>query len=116
MMVIHLVVGLGVVVATAAAAFAFVIGWPPRRVAAIGGWALALLIVQATTGMFLLTATDEGPGPLHVVVPFMGLALVAGARFLRPEPARTDGPILGAVFTAAAIGALVGLVTGLSAG
>lgn len=116
MMIIHLVVGIGVAVATAAAALAFVIGWPTKRVTAIVGWVLGLLIVQAATGMFLLTATEEGPSPLHVVAPFIGLALIAGARFLRPEPTRADGPFLGAVFTVAAAGALVGLVTGLSAG
>jgi len=116
MILIHLVVGIGVAVAAAGTAFGFAVGWPASRVSTFAGWALGLLLVQGATGMFLLSATGDGPGPLHIVVPLVGLAVIAAARFLRPEPTRGDAPLLGAVFTVAAVGALIGLVSGLSAG
>ncbi len=116
MMLIHLVGGFAVVVAAVVAAIAFALGWPMQRVTTIAGWALGLLIVQAASGMLLLTATDGGPGPVHIGVALIGLALVGGARLARPEPASADAPLLGAVFALVAIGALVALASGLAAG
>lgn len=116
MMLIHLVVGAAVVGLTVVAGVAFFLGRPRAALASIAGWALGLLIVQAATGMFLLTATEEGPGPLHIALPLLGLAAAAVVRLAKPESARGRDPLLGAVYSLAAVGALVGLITGLTAG
>lgn len=116
MILIHLVVGTAVVGLTVVAGIAFFLGQPGSALASIAGWALGLLIVQAATGMFLLTATEEGPGPLHIALPMLGLAAAAVVRLAKPEPARGRDPLLGAVYSLAAVGALVGLITGLTAG
>ena len=116
MMLIHLIVGTAVVGLTVAAGVAFFLGQPRSALAPLAGWALGLLIVQAATGMFLLTATEEGPGPLHVALPMLGLAAAAAVRLANPEPMRGRDPLLGAVYSFAAAGALVGLITGLTAG
>ena len=116
MILIHLVVGAAVVGLTVVAGIAFFLGQPGSALASIAGWALGLLIVQAATGMFLLTATEEGPGPLHIALPMLGLAAAAVVRLAKPEPARGRDPLLGAVYSLAAAGALVGLITGLTAG
>jgi len=116
MMLIHLVVGTTVVVLTVLAGVAFFLGHPRSALASIAGWALGLLIVQAATGMFLLTATEEGPGPAHIALPLLALAAAAAVRLVKPEPTRGADPFLGAVYSLAAAGALVGLITGLTAG
>jgi hypothetical protein len=66
--------------------------------------------------MFLFTATEEGPGPLHVALPLLALAAAAVARLAKPRSADGPDPLLGAVYSLAAVGALVGLITGLTAG
>jgi hypothetical protein len=116
MMLIHLVVGTAVVGLTVVAGAAFFLGRPRSALASIAGWALGLLIVQAATGMFLLTATEGGPGPLHIALPMLALAAAAAVRLAKPEPARGRDPLLGAAYSLAAAGALVGLITGLTAG
>ncbi|OFW77773.1 MAG: hypothetical protein A2Z48_00585 [Actinobacteria bacterium RBG_19FT_COMBO_70_19] len=116
MMLVHLVAGAAVVALAILASVAFFVGRPRQALSTIAGWALGLLIVQATTGMFLLTATEEGPGPLHVALPLLALAAAAVARLARPRPADGPDPLLGAVYSLAAVGALVGLITGLTAG
>ncbi|HZD18126.1 MAG TPA: hypothetical protein VE669_08290 [Actinomycetota bacterium] len=116
MLLIHLVIGTAVVALTVAAGIALFLGRPRSAVASIAGWALGLLVVQAANGMFLLTATEEGPGPLHIALPLLALAAVAGVRLIRPTPAVGPDPLLGAVYSLAAAGALIGLVTGLVAG
>lgn len=116
MILIHLVVGTAVVGLTVVAGIAFFLGQPGSALASIAGWALGLLIVQSATGMFLLTATEEGPGPLHIALPMLGLAAAAVVRLAKPEPAPGRDPLLGAVYSLAAVGALVGLITGLTAG
>ena len=116
MMLIHLVVGTAVVGLTVVAGVAFLLGRPRSALASIAGWALALLIMQAATGMFLLTATEEGPGPLHIALPMLALAAAAAVRLAKPEPTRGPDPLLGAVYSFAAVGAIVGLITGMTAG
>ena len=37
----------------------------------------------------MLTATEEGPGPLHIVLPMIGLAAAAVVRLARSEPAQS---------------------------
>jgi hypothetical protein len=115
MMLIHLLVGTAVVGLTIVAGVAFFLG-RPSSVGTIAAWALGLLIVQAATGMFLLTATEEGPGPLHIVLPMIGLAAAAVVRLARSEPAPRRDPLAGVVYSLVAVGALVGLVTGLAGG
>ncbi len=116
MMLIHLVAGAAVVLLAVAAGIAFLIGRPSATLPMLAGWALGLLIVQATTGMFLLTATEEGPGPWHIGLPLVGLAIVGAARLARsPSQGRRD-PILGVAYSLAAIGAAFALVTGLATG
>jgi len=112
-MLIHLLVGTAVVGLTIVAGAAYFLG-RPRSVATIAGWALGLLIVQAATGMFLLTATEEGPGPLHIALPMAGLAAAAVVRLARTGPASRRDPLAGAVYSLVAVGALVGLITGLT--
>ena len=46
----------------------------------------------------------------------LGLAAAAVVRLAKPELARGRDPVLGAVSCLAAAGALVGLITGLTAG
>jgi hypothetical protein len=116
MMLIHLLGGAVVVVLTVVAAVAYVVRRPPAQLATLAGWAVGLLIVQAATGMFLLTATEEGPGPLHIALPLVGLAIAGIARFSRPERSSGRDALLGAAFSIAAIGAAVALVTGLTTG
>lgn len=115
MMLIHLLVGVAVVGLTIAAGAAFFLGRPRAALAAIASWALALLIVQVGTGMFLLTATQEGPGPLHVALPLLGLAAAAVVRSIRPRPSGSD-PLLGVAYSLAAVGSSVALITALTAG
>lgn len=111
---VHLVAGVAVVGLTVIAGVAFFLG--RLRAASLADGALGLLIVQTATGMFLLTATEEGPGPLHIVLPMLGLAAAAVVRLAKLELARGRDPLLGAVYAFAAAGALVGLITGLTAG
>jgi hypothetical protein len=115
MMLIHLLVGTAVVGLTIVAGAAYLLG-RPRSVATIAAWALGLLIVQAATGMFLLTATEEGPGPLHIVLPMTGLAAAAVVRLARSESGFRRDPLAGVVYSLVAAGALVGLITGLAGG
>jgi hypothetical protein len=114
MMTIHLVMGIAVALFTLATPLALFSGKPTRQVMALAGWAIALFVMQAATGVFLLTATREGPGPLHVALPLAGLALAATARWLRPGSAPRDVSILAAAFAFAAVAAVVALGTGLT--
>lgn len=116
MMSIHLVVGAVAVFVAIAAAVAYLVGRPRAQIAALAGWAIGLLIVQAATGMFLLTATEEGPGPFHVALPLAGLAVAAVARFARADGAVARDGFLAAAFSVAAVGAAFALVTGLASG
>ncbi len=116
MMLIHLVGGTAVVVLTVAAGVVYATGRQRARLAAVAAWALALLVVQAATGMFLLTASDEGPGPVHVVLPLVGLAVVAGSRLLGSQRVRRPDGWLAGAHAVAAVAAIVALLTGLAAG
>lgn len=114
MTLIHLVVGFLVVGLMVAAGIAYVIGSSPSTLNVLAGWALGLLIVQVTTGVFLLTATEEGPGPIHIAAPVLGLVVVGIARLVPHEDEGRD-PLFAVVYSLAAIGALAGLVTGIVA-
>jgi hypothetical protein len=116
MMLVHLVAGTAVVLAAIGAAVAYVLGKPRTQIATLAGWALGLLVVQAATGMFLLTATEEGPGPLHIALPLVGLAVAAAARFARPDRSAARDGVLAAAFSVAALGAAFALATGLASG
>lgn len=116
MMLIHLLVGVAVVGLTIAAGVGFLLGRPRSALTALAGWAIGLLIVQAATGMFLLTATEEGPGPLHIALPLLGLAAAGVTRLARGGITPGRDPLVGIVYSLVAVGALVGLVTGLAAG
>lgn len=114
MMLIHLSGGIAVVGLTAIAGVAFFLGRPAGALDAIAAWALGLLGLQVASGMFLLTAGEEGPGLLHVGAPMFALAVAGAARLIQPRSGGPD-PVLGAAFSIAALGALVGLATGLTA-
>lgn len=116
MMTLHLVMGVAVVLVTVATVLALIADRPRGQVTALAGWAIALLVMQAATGAFLLTATREGPGPLHIALPLAGLAIAAAARSVRPGFTRRDLPVLGAAFSIAAAAAVAALVTGLASG
>lgn len=117
MMVIHLIVGVAVVICALGAAAAYVFRWPTAKPGAIAGWAVGLLVVQVATGMFLLTAGEEGPGPLHIFLPLAALAIAAGVRSVRSErAAMTPDGLLAAVYGVAAVAAAFALVSGLVAG
>jgi hypothetical protein len=115
-MLIHLFGGVAVIALAVPAAIGYLAGRPGKQIAALAGWTLGLLVLQAATGMFLLTATEEGPGPLHVAVPLAGLALAALASAARADRSGSRDIVLAAAFSVAAAGAGFALVTGLSAG
>jgi hypothetical protein len=116
MMLVHLVAGTAVVLTAMAAAVAYAIGRRRTQIATLAGWALGLLVVQAATGMFLLTATEKGPGPLHVALPLVGLTVAAIARFAGPDRSAARDGVLAAAFSVAALGAAFALATGLASG
>lgn len=116
MMLIHLVAGAAVVLLAITTGIAFLVGRPREKLQILAGWVLGLLIVQATTGMFMLTANVEGPGPWHIGLPLVGLAVAAGARLARSQSRPGPDPILGVAFSVVAVGAAFALVTGLAAG
>jgi len=76
---------------------------------AIAGWALGTLVIQTASGMFLLTATSEGPGVLHIALPLAAIAAILGARAMRGD-ARTTA--MGAAYLFAAVASLVAWLTG----
>jgi hypothetical protein len=115
MMVVHLVIGVAVVACGIVAAFSYVAGWPAVKPATVAGWAIALLVVQAATGMFLLTATEEGPGPWHIALPLFGLGIVALARAARSGRSATQDGVLAVAYGVAAAASAFALITGIVA-
>ncbi len=114
-MTIHLLGGVGLAVLAIATAAAFLVRRAVPR-ATLAAWALALLLVQVATGMLLLTATNEGPGPVHVAVPLAALAVAGAARFFSSMRGRGGTAVLSAAYAFVAFAALVALATGLAGG
>ncbi len=111
MTLFHLVLGIAVVVlCLAAGVLGLLKRWGPRA-RAVAGWALGTLVIQAASGMFLLTAT-ESVEVVHVLLPLAGLAAVLGARAVRSEAAVT---MAGAAYLFAAVMAVVSFLTGVIA-
>ncbi len=110
MTVFHLVLGIAVVVLCATVGVLGLMGRSGPAESAIAGWALAALVVQVASGMFLLTAT-ESAGVVHLLLPLVGLAAVLGARAMRSE----IGPRLaGTAYLAATAAAVVAFATGVT--
>lgn len=76
---------------------------------AIAGWALGTLVIQAASGMFLLTATSEGPGVVHIALPLAAIAAILGARAMKGEGRATA---MGVAYLFAAAASLVTWLTG----
>ena len=76
---------------------------------ALGGWALGTLVIQAASGMFLLTATSEGPGVVHIALPVAAIAAILGARSMKGEGRVTA---MGAAYLFAAVASTVSWLTG----
>jgi hypothetical protein len=116
MMLVHLVVGVAAVACGIVAMLSYLTRWPAVRPATVAGWAIGLLVVQGATGMFLLTATEEGPGPWHIALPLLGLGIVAVARAARSERSATHDGVLALAYCVAAAASTYALITGLAAG
>jgi hypothetical protein len=116
MMLIHLVIGVAVVVWGIVATVSYLGGWAGVKPATVAGWVIALLVVQLATGMFLLTATEEGPGPWHIALPLFGLAIVVVARATRSERSVKRDNVLALAYCVAAAFSAFALITGIAAG
>ena len=82
MTLFHLVLGVAVVLLNAAAGVRLLLEKHTEGDAVLAGWAHAALGLQAASGFFLFTATEEGPGILHVILPIAALGGVIAARVM----------------------------------
>ncbi len=115
MTLLHLILGIALVPLTMAAVGMHLSERLRARRTAVTGWALALLVTQAASGMLLFSEGGEAPGGLHVALALSALAVVAAQRLIFSDHRPGRDPLFAAVWVIAAAGAALALVTGLVA-
>lgn len=80
---LHVLVGITVIgVSGVAAVWGLGFRGSGERFLALAGWALALMLMQLVLGFFIFTNTQI-PGALHLLLPLLAVAALAGARAVK---------------------------------